>query len=95
MIALYYGEGDFSETLHIITMCGLDADCNAGMIMPIVAIRQGCASIPEKYLHPAFDKLTTYMRGGERETTLDELTEKTVEAVKQAEKRRLLYEHHH
>lgn len=85
VIALYFGEGDFSETLHIITMCGLDADCNAGMIMPIVAIRQGCSSIPKKYLHPAFDKLTTYMRGGERETTLDELAEKTVQAVIRAQ----------
>ena len=81
VIALYFGEGDFSETLHIITMCGLDADCNAGMIMPVAAIRDGCGSIPEKYAHPAFDKLTTYMRGGMREITLDALVEKTVRAV--------------
>ena len=45
-------------------------------------------------MHPAFYKLTTYMRGGERENTLDELIEKTVQAVIQAEKRRL-YEHNH
>ncbi len=81
VIALYFGEGDFEETLHIITMCGLDADCNAGMVMPIVAIRNGCGSIPERYIHPAFDKLTTYMRGEMREITLDALEEKTVQAV--------------
>ncbi len=81
VIALYFGEGDFNETLHIITMCGLDADCNAGMVMPIVAIREGCSSIPEKYLHPAFDTLTTYMRGETREITMDALEEKTVQAV--------------
>ena len=86
VIALYYGEGDFSETLHIITMCGLDADCNAGMVMPIIAIRNGCGSIPEKYIHPAFDKLTTYMRGEMREITMDELEEKTVQAVTRAMK---------
>ena len=86
VIALYYGNGDFSETLHIITMCGLDADCNAGMIMPIIAIRNGYGSIPEKYLHPAFDKLTTYMRGGMREITMDALEEKTVKAVARAVK---------
>ena len=51
------------------------------MAMPVVAIRNGCSSIPEKYIHPAFDKLTTYMRGGMRETTMDELVEKTVQAV--------------
>lgn len=81
VIALYFGEGDFSETLHIITMCGLDADCNAGMVMPVVAIRDGCSSIPEKYMHSAFDTLTTYMRGGMREITMDALVEKTVQAV--------------
>ena len=87
VIALYFGEDDFSETLHIITMCGLDADCNAGMVMPIIAIRNGCGSIPERYMHPAFDKLTTYMRGEMRETTMDALTEKTVQAVTGAMKR--------
>ena len=88
VIALYFGEGDFDETLHIITMCGLDADCNAGMVMPVIAIRNGCGSIPEKYMHPAFDRLTTYMRGGMRETTMDALTEKTVQAVSGAMKKR-------
>jgi len=87
VIALYFGEGDFSETLHIITMCGLDADCNAGMVMPIIAIREGCGSIPEKYMHPAFDRLTTYMRGEMREMTMDELEEKTVHSVIRAVKR--------
>lgn len=67
VIALYYGEGDFQETLHIITMCGMDADCNAGMVMPIVAIRNGSGSIPGNYIHPAFDRITTYMRGEMRE----------------------------
>ena len=81
VIALYFGEGDFSETLRIVSMCGLDADCNAGMIMPVTAIREGCRSIPQKYMHPAFDRLTTYMRGGMCETTLDALVEKTVRSV--------------
>ena len=85
-IALYFGEGDFAETLRIVALCGLDADCNAGMVMPVVAIREGCASIPERYLHPAFDRLTTYMRGAMREITLDALTEKTVQAVIRAVK---------
>ena len=88
VIALYFGEGDFSETLHIITMCGLDADCNAGMVMPVVAIREGCSSIPEKYIHPAFDTLTTYMRGGMREITMNALEEMTVQAVAGALKTR-------
>ena len=81
VIALYYGEGDFRATLYIITMCGLDADCNAAMVMSIIAIRNGCASIPKKYIHPAFDKLTTYLRGDMREITLDSQEEKTMKTV--------------
>ena len=88
VIALTFGEGDFGETLAIAAMCGMDADCNAGSVMPVVAIREGCRSIPERYLHPAFGTLTTYMRGGMRETTMDALTEKTVRAVIGAEKTR-------
>ena len=87
VIALYFGEGDFEETLHIITMCGLDADCNAGMVMPVIAIREGTGSIPEKYMHPAFDVLRTYMRGAYREITTEALTEKTVQAVIRAASR--------
>ena len=85
VIALYYGEGDFEKTLHIITMCGLDADCNAAMIMPLIAISRGTDSIPEKYLHPAFERLDTYMRGEYREITMDALVEKTVQAVLRAQ----------
>lgn len=80
IIALYYGNGDYTETLHIITMCGLDVDCNAAMVMPILAIQNGFDSIPKKLIHPAFSKLITYMRG-QREFTLDELTETTVNSI--------------
>ena len=86
IIALYYGESDFSRTLDIITMCGLDADCNAGVIMPVIAISNG-RDIPEKYMHPAFEKLTTYMRGSYSCVTMDELVDMTVSAVKNAYKK--------
>ena len=89
MIALWFGEGDFDKTLRTVTMCGLDVDCNAGMVMPIVAIREGCGLIPDKCLHPAFDRLTTYMRGEMREVTLDALVEKTVRSVIRAKQERI------
>ena len=83
VIALYYGGGDFTETLHIITMCGIDVDCNAGMIMPILGIQQGSGSIPQRLLHPAFSDLTTYMRAYEK-VTLDELVDVTVSSIQRA-----------
>ncbi len=83
VIALYYGNGDYKETLHIVTMCGVDADCNAGMIMPVLAIQKGMCIIPEKLIHPAFHELITYMRGKSR-CTLEELVDDTLNSIKHA-----------
>ncbi len=80
VIALYYGNGDYSKTLHIVTMCGVDVDCNAGMIMPILAIQKGMRIIPEKLIHPAFSELITYMRGM-RKMTLEELVDDTLNSI--------------
>lgn len=80
VIALYYGNGDYTQTLHIITMCGIDADCNAGMIMPILAIQQGMRIIPKKLIHPAFEELITYMRGKQK-ITLEELVDDTLNSI--------------
>ena len=85
VIALYYGGGDFARTLHIVTMCGLDADCNAGVIMPVIGISQGPGAIPERYMHPAFERLTTYMRGTFSEIATEELVDRTVAAVSNAQ----------
>lgn len=83
VIALYYGGGDYTETLHIVTMCGVDADCNAGMIMPVLAIQKGMRIIPEKLIHPAFHELITYMRGKSR-CTLEELVDDTLNSIRHA-----------
>lgn len=86
IIALLYGSGDFRETLHIITMCGVDVDCNAGMIMPILTINQGMRIIPNELIHPAFSELATYMRGRFRKITLEELVNDTLCSIKKAQK---------
>ncbi len=88
VIAACYGKGDFAETLHIATMCGLDADCNAGALMPVIGISRGPDSIPERYMRPAFEKLTTYMRGDFSEIPMDRLVDMTVDATAQAGKRK-------
>ncbi|MFS8540481.1 MAG: ADP-ribosylglycohydrolase family protein, partial [Tissierellales bacterium] len=83
IIALWYGEGDYEKTLKIITMSGIDVDCNAAQIMAILGIQQGTKGIPEKFIHPAFNNLITYLRGN-KEISLDELVEKTVISIKNA-----------
>ncbi len=66
-------------------MCGLDADCNAGMVMPVITIRNGMDSIPAEYRHPAFERITTYMRGRFREITMEDLVDMTVNSIVKAE----------
>jgi len=85
IIALLYGDSDYEKTLNIITMCGLDADCNAGMIMPILGIQKGMCIIPERLISPAFNKLITYMRGYD-EILLDDLVNDTLYYIKKAKK---------
>jgi ADP-ribosylglycohydrolase len=45
ILGLLYGEGDFSRTLTITTMCGWDTDCNAGNAGAIVGVLCGLGGI--------------------------------------------------
>lgn len=83
IIALMYGDNDYEKTLNIITMCGLDVDCNAGMIMPILGIQKGMSIIPNRLYHSAFNNLETYMRDY-KEVTLDNLVDDTLNSIKKA-----------
>ena len=68
-------------------MCGYDVDCNAGMILPVVAIQRGMRIIPERLIHPDFAELSTYMRKA-RKIKLEELVDKTLSSIKKAYERR-------
>ena len=87
VIALMHGEGDYEKTLNIVTMCGIDADCNAGMIMPVLGIQKGMCIIPKRLIAPAFEKLVTYMRSYE-EIMLDDLVSDTLNNIMKAKSRR-------
>ena len=63
IVALWYGLGDFEQTLFITGMCGQDVDCNAAQLMNAVAIMVGNKNISEKWKAPIGDKLDTYVRG--------------------------------
>lgn len=85
IIALMYGESDFEKTLNIVTMCGIDADCNAGMIMPVLGIMKGMCIIPKRLYSSSFNILQTYMRKYE-EIKLDDLVDDTILYIKKAKK---------
>ena len=61
VVSLWFGNGDFDETMHICAMCGWDVDCNAAQIATVVATAKG-EKINEKWTAPIGDALQTYMR---------------------------------
>lgn len=78
VVALYYGEGDFDKTMHIIAMQGYDVDCNAAQIATVVAIAGG-KEIGGRWTEPIGDILDTYMRKLKK-LSIKELAHRTVTA---------------
>lgn len=85
VVALWFGNGDFDETLHIIAMEGVDVDCNAAQIMTALGIIVGEKSISDKWTKPFDDNIATYVRTMEN-IDINELTSWTVESCRKAAK---------
>lgn len=63
-LAMVYGQGDFSRTVEIATMCGWDTDCNAGNVGTILGVANGLPGIKEKYRSPINDFIVTSSMSG-------------------------------
>lgn len=83
IVALWFGRGDFEDTAHIIAMAGMDVDCTAGPLLNALAVLLGPGSVPARWAEPIGTEIVTYMRRMNR-FTLDELVDKTVNAVRRA-----------
>ncbi len=79
--ALWYGNGDFDETMHIIAMAGQDVDCNAAQIATALGIMNGLDSIASRWTDPIGDELDTYLRGMKK-MKISELAQWTVDSVR-------------
>lgn len=82
VIALWYGKGDFDETIHIIAMTGQDVDCNAAQIMNVIGVMIGVEGIPKRWKDPIGDDLDTYVRTMKK-MTISGLTEWTYKSIRQ------------
>lgn len=58
-LAMVYGQGDFSRTIEIASMCGWDTDCNAGNVGTILGVMNGIDGIKENYRKPINDFIVT------------------------------------
>lgn len=71
VIALFFCGDSLTECLHIISMEGLDVDCNAAQIATILGVLLDVQGIDEKWSKPIGDELQTYMRGFEKSSIKD------------------------
>ncbi len=63
LLALWYGNGDLTESFKILAFAGMDVDCNAGLVGNILGVMN---QVPEKWSAPLNDLLETYLPGKER-----------------------------
>ena len=47
--SLFYGENDFTETLKIVSLCGLDGDCTGATVGGLMGVIYGYDNLPSKY----------------------------------------------
>ena len=72
-LALLYGEEDFSKSICIATMCGYDADCNAGTVGGVLGAMNGQQSIPSKWKDPLHDRFKNGLNNCENEMKISEM----------------------
>jgi len=83
VVALYFGNGDFNETLYKIAICGQDVDCNAAQIAVIIGTIKGIKNIDERWLTPfKSGELKTYLREKKLLNITDLINQTVLEAKK-------------
>ncbi len=55
VLSLLHSRGDFSKSICIATMCGLDTDCNAGNVGTIMGVLKGVEGIDGAWRKPIAD----------------------------------------
>ncbi|HUS59289.1 MAG TPA: ADP-ribosylglycohydrolase family protein [Planctomycetota bacterium] len=63
LLALLYGEMDFTKTIGIAVMCGLDTDCNGATAGSICGAMLGAKEIPSNWTWPLNDTLLSTVSG--------------------------------
>jgi len=59
--SLWFGEGDFDESMKIVASFGYDVDCNAGEIGTILGVIYGQQNFPNYWSIPLNNNLETYL----------------------------------
>jgi ADP-ribosylglycohydrolase len=82
ILALIYGELDFTRTIGIAVMGGWDTDCNGATAGSIVGAAIGASRIPEVWKEPLHDKVESHVRGYQECRLSDLASRATRQAVR-------------
>ena len=74
LFSLWYGNGDFTESMKLLAIAGYDVDCNAGLVGNVLGVMN---QVPSKWAEPIGDLLETYIKGKEK-LSIRELANKTI-----------------
>lgn len=83
VIALYFGNGNFNETMHVIASCGQDVDCNAAQIAVALGSLLGTKMMDRVWMEPFTDEVVTYLRADDKKMSLAALQQDTIAVARQ------------
>jgi ADP-ribosylglycohydrolase len=73
LLALWYGEGDFTESMALLAKAGYDVDCNGGLVGNVLGVIRDA---PPAWADPIGDLLETYIEG-KKQLSIRTLAERT------------------
>ncbi len=76
VVALLYGNEDYSRSICMAVQPGFDTDCNGATVGSILGMRHGLKAIPKHWTNPLHNTLQTSLHGY-NETRIDGLAERT------------------
>ena len=82
LLGLLYGEMDFGRTISIAVMGGLDTDCNGATAGSIVGALLGARALPEGWIKPLDDRVTSYVIG-HFDNRISDLARRTLAVARQ------------
>jgi ADP-ribosylglycohydrolase len=77
LMAVLLGRGDFSTTIGIAVMSGLDTDCNGATAGSLLGALLGAKALPAKWVGPLNDRLESAVEG-EHTNAISALAERTL-----------------
>lgn len=78
IVALWYGGAEMTRSFSLLAVCGMDVDCNGGLVGNVLGVMGG---VPAEWGEPLGDRLETYIPGKE-ELSIRRLASETADLAR-------------